>query len=244
MSTEENIIKPSIPYTNPQDALFSGERWENLGSSAGGHTITGNRLLSDKNSSPWVLLLGGVHGNETEGVRFMEEFTREFVLEKETSPFPFNLYTLPLLNPDGFLSFERQNANSVDLNRNMSTKDWNADYTEERYRPGSKAQSEPETVILINLLNEIKPDYIISFHSWKPMINTNGPSQKFASLMTEKMDMIIADDIGYPTPGSLGTYAGLERQIPTITLEFERGIELDTVYPFARDAVLNSFNAL
>jgi len=244
MSTEENIIKPSIPYTNPQDALFSGENWEELGQSAGGHPITGNRMLSSKKDAPWVLLLGGVHGNETEGVRFMEDFVREFILPQKESQFSFNLYSLPVLNPDGFLSFKRQNANSVDLNRNMKTKDWNAQYTEERYNPGSAAESEPETRVLANLLVEIKPDYIVSFHSWKPMINTNGPSQKFAALMTDHMDMIVADDIGYPTPGSLGTYAGLERQIPTITLEFERGIELDTVYPFARDAVLNSFNAL
>ena len=30
------------------------------------------------------------------------------------------------------------------------------------------------------------------------------------------------DNIGYPTPGSLGSWAGIDRQIPMITLELPR----------------------
>jgi protein MpaA len=48
----------------------------------------------------------------------------------------------------------------------------------------------------------------------------------------------ITEDIGYPTPGSLGTYAGWERQIPTITFEIERGLPLSEVWPTVRGAVL------
>ena len=33
----------------------------------------------------------------------------------------------------------------------------------------------------------------------------------------------------YPTPGSLGTYAGLERGYSTLTYEIERGLALDQV---------------
>ena len=39
----------------------------------------------------------------------------------------------------------------------------------------------------------------------------------------------IEPDIGYPTPGSLGTYAGLERQIPTLTYEIERELSFDLI---------------
>ncbi|OFZ18133.1 MAG: hypothetical protein A2Z20_06210 [Bdellovibrionales bacterium RBG_16_40_8] len=34
----------------------------------------------------------------------------------------------------------------------------------------------------------------------------------------------IVENIGYPTPGCLGTYCGLERNIPTLTYEIERGL--------------------
>ena len=40
----------------------------------------------------------------------------------------------------------------------------------------------------------------------------------------------ITDDIGYPTPGSLGTWAGWERKIPTITLEIERDSTQDKIW--------------
>ena len=32
--------------------------------------------------------------------------------------------------------------------------------------------------------------------------------------------------IGYPTPGSFGTWAGIERNIPTITLELDEEIDV------------------
>ena len=234
-------LKKSLPYDKPENAVFSGPGWEVLGKTLQGRDISGKLIPASGDSKGRILLIGGVHGNETEGVRFMEEFTREFGMADSKTNFPFDLYLLPLANPDGFFAFERQNSNGVDLNRNMPTEDWVAEFEEPRYNPGKAANSELETKALLELLDNFKPDYIISFHSWKPMINTNGPSEKFASLIAAKLDMPVEGDIGYPTPGSLGTYAGLERKIPTITLEFERGILLDTVYPLARDAIVNSF---
>jgi protein MpaA len=36
----------------------------------------------------------------------------------------------------------------------------------------------------------------------------------------------IEENIGYPTPGSFGTWAGIERNIPTITLELDEEIDV------------------
>jgi len=243
MPEPSETIKASLPYGDHSTAFFTGEGWVEIGRSAGNHPITG-KLLRAKEARHRALLIGGVHGNETEGVKFMEEFTREFVDGKSESPFGVDLYVIPVMNPDGFLSFQRGNANLVDLNRNMPTKDWSAEYTEQKYFPGSQATSEPETRMLIDVLEDFQPDYIISFHSWKPMVNINGPSKAFGEAIAQKLNMVVADDIGYPTPGSLGTYAGMERQIPTITLEFERGVDLDSIYPFAREGVVDSIHLL
>jgi protein MpaA len=243
MNNQQEIIKPSIPYENPQKAIFSGSTWEVLGKSAGGHDICG-KLLPARTDSRRILLIGGVHGNETEGVSFMEQFVNEFALNQTSSPFNPTIYVLPVFNPDGFLNFHRGNANLVDLNRNMPTKDWSNSYSEEKYFPGKSPASEPETHIMTRLLDKFKPDFILSFHSWKPMININGPAMPFAEAIYKKLRMEIVDDIGYPTPGSLGTYAGWERNIPTITIEFERGIKLDSVYPLARDGILESIQLL
>jgi protein MpaA len=243
MSDEKEILKESLPYIDTSRAIFSGPAWEIIGKSAGGHDIVG-KLLSEKSGAKKALLIGGVHGNETEGVRFMEEFTREFAIDKSISPLPCQIYLIPVFNPDGFLSFKRGNVNGVDLNRNMPTKDWSGEFSEPKYFPGTRACSEPETSIMMKVIREFNPDFIISFHSWKPMININGPAMPFAEVMKKKISMEIVEDIGYPTPGSLGTYAGWERQIPTITLEFERGVELDSIYPSAKDAILDALRAL
>ncbi len=45
--------------------------------------------------------------------------------------------------------------------------------------------------------------------------------------MAERMSAVcglpVKDDIGYPCPGSMGTYYGWERELPVITLELPRG---------------------
>ncbi len=235
-------IKESIPYEDPRSALFSGEGWEPLGYSVIGEAIQAKYLPSASDDAPIVLLIGGVHGNETEGIRFMEEFTREFVLETSISPFSCSLAIIPVANPDGLITHRRQNANGVDLNRNMPTKDWTAEHQEERYFPGRAAGSEPETRALLAGLDKFQPDFIISFHSWKPMININGPAKTLAEKIKKDFNYPITEDIGYPTPGSLGTYAGWERNIPTITLEFERGLSLDTIYQSARQGVIDAIS--
>ena len=243
MSDEKNKLKDSIPFIDPKNQIPVSAGWQSLGKTAGGHDIMAKELQAEGEARGNILLIGGVHGNETEGVAFMKGFCDEFGENKSTYP-NFNLFLIPVLNADGFLSFKRSNANKVDLNRNLPTKDWTNEHTEEKYFPGPKAGSEPESEILLQVLDKFKPDYIISFHSWKPMININGPARPFGEKMQEKMDMIITEDIGYPTPGSLGTYAGWEREIPTITLEFERGLPLENIYSYARDAILNSFEVL
>ncbi len=47
--------------------------------------------------------------------------------------------------------------------------------------------------------------------------------------MSQETGYKITEDIGYPTPGSLGAYAGQERGIPTITYEIERGSKFQDI---------------
>ena len=236
-------VKESQIYQNAEEALqYKGSGWLKDILSAGSRPIVYKHLKA-KDNAKRILLIGGVHGNETEGVRFMKDFCDEFATG-EASPFGQELFVIPVLNPDGFLNYERKNNNGVDLNRNLPTKDWSAEFKEDKYFPGKTAGSEPENQFLAKVIADFKPDYVISFHSWKPMININGPAKPFAEAMNTTLKMIITDDIGYPTPGSLGTYTGWEQNIPTITLEFERGIDLDSVYPYAREGILESFKLL
>ena len=49
----------------------------------------------------------------------------------------------------------------------------------------------------------------------------------------------VRSDIGHATPGSLGTWAGFERQIPTITLELPADKDDEECWRDNRDAVMN-----
>ncbi len=171
-----------------------------------------------------ALLIGGVHGDESEGFLLVERYIQNLKNEKLKLKKGVELYICPRLNPDGCENLRRTNHRNVDLNRNLPTKDWDASFKNVRYYPGPKANSEIESKLTVSLIKEIKPQVILSLHSYeKPMVNYNGPSEDLAKAMAKENLLEPKSDIGYPTPGSLGTYAGWERNIPTITLEILRG---------------------
>jgi len=189
-----------------------------LGKTAVGLPIPAYRWMK---GGPEVLILAGVHGDETEGVVCAYGLLQEFFLHFS---FRLNLTLVPSLNLDGVLAKSRLNRNGVDLNRNLPSKDWNPKLFQDRYPPGPFANSEPENQALVSYLQEKKPHWVLSLHSWKPILNVNGDCRFEAEAIRAHTGYGITDSIGYPTPGCLGTYAGLERNMPTLTYEIERGL--------------------
>jgi protein MpaA len=190
-----------------------------LGISAGGLPILLHRF--DPGFGPELLVLGGVHGNESEGVVAAQALLGRLIAGEVS--YPARLSVIPVFNPDGVFLLNRLNAHGVDLNRNLPTRDWNPQAFNERYPPGPHANSEPENQSLVKWLDEVKPQFVLSLHSWKPMLNVNGACREEAEVASRMTGYEIVDSIGYPTPGSLGTYAGIERDMPTLTYEIERG---------------------
>lgn len=169
-----------------------------------------------------LLVIAGVHGDEPEGYRLAAQFTSSLLWKPLAGR--ASLWMIPQANPDGCVQAQRWNARGVDLNRNMPTQDWSPEARSPRYTPGISAGSEIETHVLMDGIQRIDPRAIFSLHSQsEPCVNFNGPCYTLAQVIAVCNGYPITDDIGYPTPGSLGTWAGQERQIPTITLELERG---------------------
>lgn len=182
-----------------------------------------------------TLILGGVHGDEIEGVflanKLIENFAKAF-------PYRLKVTVVPSLNVDGVLFKTRGNASGVDLNRNLPTQDWTDQVANPRYYPGVKANSEPENRALVDWIIEKTPQFVLSLHSYLPMINVNGKALAEAEVLSNKTGYRIVDSIGYPTPGCLGTYTGLERNVPTITYELERGMKIEDIYRTHLPAIL------
>ncbi|MBN1364066.1 MAG: succinylglutamate desuccinylase/aspartoacylase family protein [Syntrophaceae bacterium] len=179
-----------------------------------------------------TLFLGGVHGDELPSVYLIFKLAH-YIKENPELFYDRYIVIAPLLNPDGFLSAspKRVNSNGVDINRNFPTRDWRAKAIRQwiakgkkkRYYPGAKPASEQETLFQIALIKRFNPQKILSVHSPLNFFDYDGPSADLDSL--EKWMKQICKEINHPLkkfgyyPGSLGNYAGHERNIFTLTLE-------------------------
>jgi murein peptide amidase A len=172
---------------------------------------------TDIKAQKYLYLLGGVHGDEVEGVYVLKELFQWLKLEHSLKDLP--MIVIPILNVDGYRTQSRVNAHLVDLNRNLPTKDWSGTFAQPKYNPGSKPLSEPENQFLVKLMDKYKPGLIISFHTWKPILNYNGDCKDVAEFFSSFNKYEMASDIGYPTPGSLGTFAVEKYNSPVLTFE-------------------------
>lgn len=190
-------------------------------------------LESLKGSAP-ILLMGGIHGDEPEGVELAEK-TLAWLLEDAKKPqreVQNEWVVIPCLNVDGFRKNERTNGRGVDLNRNYPSQSWSAAFEKPRYNPGPSAGSEPEIQGVVHLLKALSPKLVIHCHSWNPCVVASGERAiKDAQRLALSSGYEVVPEIGYPTPGSLSQFGWHDHQIPVICIEEQEGAPLETVWP-------------
>lgn len=176
-----------------------------------------------------TLMIGVFHGDEAISGQLVTRFVEHLQLGQfAQAPIDFDLrptLIIPVLNPDGLAAGTRMNANQVDLNRNYPTPDWHEDNLNTPYYSGKSAGSEPETRLVMSLIEQYRPEKILTVHSPYKVLNYDGPAREFADAMSKESGYEVVESIGYPTPGSFGTYAGKIRQIPVVTLELPPGLD-------------------
>ncbi len=164
-----------------------------------------------------ILIIGVFHGDEPQGEYFINSY-----LEKNKNNGKNALYFIPRLNNNN----SRKNKNGVDLNRNFPTKNWVLGENND-YFGGKTPNSEPEVQFLVNLIDKNNFSAIITIHSPYKVVNYDGPGLDLAHKINNYLNYKVTDSIGYPTPGSFGTYCGVERKIPTITIEIDEQEKLE-----------------
>ncbi len=186
-----------------------------------------------------VLVIGVFHGDEPQGRYLIERYLEEFNNSESSSNIQRNsLLFIPCLNPDGMRAGIRTNSNGVDLNRNFPTLNWgknegeNADCDVETsdYFGGKSPASEIETKFVIEVIEEYKPDIVLTLHAPYKVVNYDGPAAEIAAEISEITGYPAEASIGYPTPGSFGNYCGVERNIPVITLELDEKIPEEQLF--------------
>jgi len=200
---------------------------ENLADSGGSSVLDQSILIKDYpplgNRAPKarILLIGGIHGDEYSSVSVVFKWMK--ILDEHHSGL-FHWHIVPLINPDGLLQrhSRRLNAHGVDLNRNFPTPNWyetTRDYWQRRVRrdprryPGTDPLSEPESRWLYEEIRRFKPHAIISVHAPYGVLDFDGPPRgprRLGYLHTKLIGVY---------PGSLGNCAGIQHNIPVITIE-------------------------
>jgi len=170
-----------------------------------------------------LLIHAGIHGEEGETTVALSRALRTLA---EPSP---HCAVVLAANPDGLMRGTRGNAHGVDLNRNFPTADWRPEPVMHRstldaprdvvLSPGSGPGSEPEVAALVALIGDLEPEAVVALHAPLACIDDakRGP---LAAWIAERTGLPLVADVGYPTPGSFGTWGG-ERGIGVVTYELE-----------------------
>ena len=164
--------------------------------------------------APAVLIVGGIHGDEPASATLALSLCR-YLDAHPAAVRDRQVLVAPAANPDGLARGTRTNANGVDLNRNFATANWGRDR-----RRGREPMSEPETRFVAGLVRRYRPAVVVQLHQPLACIDWDGPASALAAAMGRACGLP-ARKLG-ARPGSLGSYAGVERAIPTVTVELPR----------------------
>ncbi len=168
-----------------------------------------------------LLIFAGIHGDEPETTGVLSK-----ALRRLADP-PERCAVVLAANPDGLVRGTRGNALGVELNRNFPTRDWQLGPVAHRatlggprevlLSPGQTSGSEPETQALIALVEELEPEAVVALHA--PLGCIDDPKAgPLARRLADATGLPLVGDVGYPTPGSFGTWAA-ERELAVVTYE-------------------------
>jgi predicted deacylase len=173
------------PHRHAPPAAARGNVLEQkvIGRSVRGRPITAWHLDDrpvDGRKGPTVLLVAAMHGNEGAPRQILTALRRARVIHG------VDLWLVPTYNPDGFAAHHRRNAHGVDLNRNYPYHWVDLDGN---YESGPHPASEPETRAMMQLLDALRPDYVLSFHQPLHGVDTDNKRPGFSRRVAHSLKL-------------------------------------------------------
>lgn len=199
-----------------------------IGYSAKGRPITAWRFGTGASK---IMYLGSIHGNEKGTKYLLDGWIKDLEANFHKIPSGRSIIVVPNLNPDGFASNNRKNANGVDLNRNFPANNWKADVTIPggelvKNGGGSSALSEPEAKAIAGFITAEAPRLVLSYHSIASIVAGNDAkdantlaAQYAASSRYRNMSGQATAVFNYDTTGALEDWLHDKLGIPCILIE-------------------------
>ncbi|MFZ5627520.1 MAG: M14 family zinc carboxypeptidase [Spirochaetota bacterium] len=160
-----------------------------------------------------IYIIGAQHGDERNTKRVLEYLLREIRLMSRDYRNDHRIIVIPNYNPDGYARNQRVSAKGIDLNRDFPSSDGDAE--------NPKAV---ETQAFMRLMRKYPPYVIYNLHQPFRVVLFYPGDEEIAKPFAQLSDYPLGQGVGYPTPGSLGTY-GREKKIPVVTVELSRSMK-------------------
>lgn len=184
--------------------------------------------------------MGGIHGDEPSSVEAVAALAVRLLARTGSgAALAAPVWVLPVANPDGIARGSKNSARDVDLNRNFPARSFTTDH-HPGYFPGPAPLSEPETQLIAALIAREGVAAVVAVHAPFACVNYDGPAAAWAEAVAVACGWPARPDIGYPTPGSLGSWLGIDRGLPVVTLELparELGLHADRTAAALDEAV-------
>ncbi|HEX4148349.1 MAG TPA: M14 family zinc carboxypeptidase [Pirellulales bacterium] len=227
--------------TNPPPAPPAASdplvNWQPLGRSAQGRAIEYVQFGSGEHQ---VLVIGALRGNEPEGVAQAQS------LASHLARFPRRLEDVTITivrdpNPDGRARRIAGNARGVELNQN---------FLAARQSPANpavpgvavQAGSEPETIALVELLHDVKPERVILFgtSNSRGTVTFTGPAEPLAAQVALEGGSHLSPLDTSAAPGALLTLTGINMGIPSLEIATMPRATADAVWSQQKRAIMTA----
>ncbi len=147
-----------------------------------------------------ILLLAGIRGDEPAGIALARQLIERLPMAADF-PEKRQVVVIPEVNPDAVGKNQRFNLRGRDINRDFTS-----------------ARPQPETRAVIGAIETYLPTLIVSLRELKtPGIDYDGPGAEAIARDLAAKKLLEIKKWGAST-GSIGYYAGIQMDIPVITL--------------------------
>ncbi len=186
-----------------------------------------------------VLVIGPLAGDEPQGAIVAEKLAQHLV--RFPSAAAGNAVAIVRdPNPDGRARRTAANAHGVLLDLNFAASRWRKIPSGDRWLSGREPESEPETRILVDLLEDLRPALVVILTSSSKghLVQYAGPAQEIASKVALALGGRVAQLRPTEHPGSLHSLVGHDRGIPTLVVGIAKQPQQNQLWSVARRGVL------